>query len=635
MDGYFTVELDFKDANAFNGEARWLQIGVRPGGSTGGFTTLSPRQEVTPAPYALALPGVRTQQNATSANIISGYSGNSIKTEVVGATIGGGGDSIYPNKVTDDYGIVAGGTDNQAGDDGGTTFDGRYATVGGGHSNTASGAYGTVGGGQLNLASGGVSTVCGGWSNKASNLNATVSGGRENNASGNYATIGGGGLNFASGNDATIPGGRDNAAGGYYSFAAGRRAKANHDGSFVWADSDDMAPEGLGDDFASTANDQFLIRASGGVGIGTNRPNEKLTIEGALSLDKISAPSATFGYGKLYVKSTDSKLYFKDDIGTEYDLTAGFGYDSDWTISGSDMYTGAGVTGNVGIGTESPAAKLTVNGAILRDGSTMYGSNADTHINLGTSSYTGTNGQDYSFATVSGGYGNEASGVSAVVGGGYFNTASGDYASVPGGRNNDASGDDSFAAGRRARANHNGTFVWADSINQEFHSTDNNQFLIRASGGVGIGTSSPSASSQLHVKNSTKAVGGLFETSRISSDTNALQVQAETSNTGDNRGIFISASNSGSGDAYSIYSTNSEGMMYHAGKVGIGSGITSPTAKLDVNGPTGYDQLRLRTSFTPTDTSDSHGNVGDIAWDDSYIYVKTSAGWKRTALSTF
>jgi hypothetical protein len=53
VDGYFTVELDFNDPNAFNGEARWLKIGVRPGASTGGYTTLSPRQEITATPYAM------------------------------------------------------------------------------------------------------------------------------------------------------------------------------------------------------------------------------------------------------------------------------------------------------------------------------------------------------------------------------------------------------------------------------------------------------------------------------------------------------------------------------------------------------------------------------------------------------
>ncbi|MCP4709910.1 MAG: hypothetical protein GY869_14905, partial [Planctomycetes bacterium] len=51
-EGYFTVTLDF-GSMAFNGDGRWLQIGVRPGGSVSNFTLLSPRQELTPMPYAL------------------------------------------------------------------------------------------------------------------------------------------------------------------------------------------------------------------------------------------------------------------------------------------------------------------------------------------------------------------------------------------------------------------------------------------------------------------------------------------------------------------------------------------------------------------------------------------------------
>jgi hypothetical protein len=50
-DGLFTVLLDF-GSGVFNGEARYLEIGVRPGGSTGTYTTLAPRQELTAAPYA-------------------------------------------------------------------------------------------------------------------------------------------------------------------------------------------------------------------------------------------------------------------------------------------------------------------------------------------------------------------------------------------------------------------------------------------------------------------------------------------------------------------------------------------------------------------------------------------------------
>lgn len=67
----------------------------------------------------------------------------------------------------------------------------------------------------------------------------------------------------------------------------------------------------------------------------------------------------------------------------------------------------------------------------------------------------------------------------------------------------------------------------------------------------------------------------------------------------------------------------------------VGFSTPSPTAKVDITGNTGYNQLRLRTSYTPTATADANGSTGGIVWDDNYIYIKTSAGWKRAALSTF
>ena len=50
-DGLFTVQLDF--GNVFDGTALFLSIGVRPGASTGAYTTLSPRQALTATPYAI------------------------------------------------------------------------------------------------------------------------------------------------------------------------------------------------------------------------------------------------------------------------------------------------------------------------------------------------------------------------------------------------------------------------------------------------------------------------------------------------------------------------------------------------------------------------------------------------------
>ncbi len=54
IDAYFTVKLDF-GSDVFDGNAVWLEIGVRPGEQSDPceYTFLSPRQEVMPTPYAL------------------------------------------------------------------------------------------------------------------------------------------------------------------------------------------------------------------------------------------------------------------------------------------------------------------------------------------------------------------------------------------------------------------------------------------------------------------------------------------------------------------------------------------------------------------------------------------------------
>ena len=85
--GYFSVALDFGEG-IFKGDARYLKIEVDCGG---GFVTLDPRIAINPTPYALALPGLWTQQTPTSTNVIGGYSGNSVTEGLYGATISGGG----------------------------------------------------------------------------------------------------------------------------------------------------------------------------------------------------------------------------------------------------------------------------------------------------------------------------------------------------------------------------------------------------------------------------------------------------------------------------------------------------------------------------------------------------------------
>ena len=175
---------------------------------------------------------------------IAGGSGNLVNE--VGSTIGGG----LNNVSTGAESTVAGGYQNIA--------SVQQTTVGGGYQNTSSGLQATVAGGQFNVASGTGATIGGGGSNKGTNSYVTIAGGSFNTSGGAYATVGGGQNNLSAGNSATVPGGSLNNAVGDYSFAAGQRAKANNQGSFVWSDSQFA-------DFASTANDQVSFRCLGGV----------------------------------------------------------------------------------------------------------------------------------------------------------------------------------------------------------------------------------------------------------------------------------------------------------------------------------------------------------------------------------
>lgn len=43
--------------------------------------------------------------------------------------------------------------------------------------------------------------------------------------------------------------------------------------------------------------------------------------------------------------------------------------------------------------------------------------------------------------------------------------------------------------------------------------------------------------------------------------------------------------------------------------------------------------LNIKTPFTPSSSGDTSGQVGDIVWDNNYVYIKTNTGWGRSALS--
>jgi hypothetical protein len=73
---------------------------------------------------------------------------------------------------------------------------------------------------------------------------------------------------------------------------------------------------------------QFLILADAGlnrVGIGTGVPNEVLTVGARLSLAETTAPTATVGFGKIYVKASDGDPYYMDGAGVETAILGGGG----------------------------------------------------------------------------------------------------------------------------------------------------------------------------------------------------------------------------------------------------------------------------------------------------------------------
>lgn len=67
------------------------------------------------------------------------------------------------------------------------------------------------------------------------------------------------------------------------------------------------------------------------------------------------------------------------------------------------------------------------------------------------------------------------------------------------------------------------------------------------------------------------------------------------------------------------------------GNGNIGIGTSNPQAKLDISG----DSIRIRESMTPASSS-SPGEVGEMAWDNGYMYVCVAPNtWKRAALSSW
>ena len=517
-DSLFTLLLNF-GGGVFTGEARYLEIGVRPGGSTGSYTALTPRQALTPVPYALALPGLWTQLSLTSPNLIGGYSGNSVEG-VVGATIGGGGVDIAPNQIRwqGSWATIGGGCGN--------TASSYYTTIAGGQYNTTSASFATIGGGVGNRSSGAEATIAGGNGNLASGLAAVVGGGMSNTASADFATIAGGGRtdlgdastgNFVTDNYGTVGGGGNNLAGdgnadptdsAYATVGGGIHNSARGHASTVSGGANSAAIADYATVSGGLSNGAYAPYATIGGGNLSFAQGTYGTVGGG-AMNYANGEAATVGGGMKNSAGGDSATVAGgrgNEAVADYATIAGGG-----PSDPDDYTTGNQVTdhyGTVGGGGNNQAGNANVDSADAAFATVGGGKDNVAGGERATVGGGEDNVADGGYATVGGGDGNQASGNCATVGGGYYSSASGSFstvaggyanaangwhATVPGGYLNSASGNLSFAAGTRAQANHSGAFVWADSWGcdavtgncpLDFASTADNEFAVRATGGV-------------------------------------------------------------------------------------------------------------------------------------------------------
>jgi trimeric autotransporter adhesin len=477
--------------------------------------------------------GLNNFIDASEANI-SGGTGNSILWMAgLWHSIGGG----LSNQIWATLGCnISGGSGNSIGIYLSRT-GGDYSTIGGGQSNTIGGDHSIIGGGFQNLV-----TVGDGDSGAAA-----ITGGISNQVTGSYGTIPGGLQNFATN----------------FSFAAGRRAKADHTGAFVWADSTDA-------DFASTVNNQFSLRALGGVRLETGGAG--LTVDGmnlltghvlAIGESNNVATGAGanidggadnlitnqypgwYGYSAIGGGSSNAIIdgavsliaggqsnilnyarYSTISGGAENLIWYGEGstiaggyqnrmVNTDWglqtigggggneisgrshaaTIAGGEgNWTTYGRWSNIGGGQsniiDSYYSSAIGGGSENRIGNWGihweygdWGTIAGGHANSVLQSYGtigGGNGNSvmYSFSGQTWSYG-------GTIGGGQSNLVNGFFATIPGGALNTAT-NYSLAAGYRAKATHEGAFVWASGNTNDFPSINTNSFHAYTPGGFEV-----------------------------------------------------------------------------------------------------------------------------------------------------
>jgi hypothetical protein len=383
------------------------------------------------------------QSNSTSVSGHASFIGAGSNSDIDGSyeSFIGAGNGLSVASSNDGSVVAGEGNEVENGTDSGLVGAGANNSV------AYAGVDGFVGAGTAGAARGSDSFVGAGSSGRGAGNSSGVVSGAGNESSGIASFIGAGQTNVTATNGFVGAGTGNSAAGNNASVGAGTGNKATGDNAFVGAGGTNSA------------------RASAFVGAGSANAAGLSSFIGAGYKNAASGSGAFVGAGGM--------AFF----------LAGSGAAN--SAAGTDAFVGAG-DGNVAgtaqsvvAGGVSNRALHTAAGGTTGAGDAVIGGGYGNIIEATTSGGA-------TYAVVAGGEMNLATGAAAALGGGVKNAATASFATVPGGFDNRAAGIGSFAAGTKAGALHDGTFVWSDDTGATLNTTAPNQFLARASGGFSL-----------------------------------------------------------------------------------------------------------------------------------------------------
>jgi Collagen triple helix repeat (20 copies) len=352
--GQFTVILDF-GTNVFTGADRWLEISVRSNGSASAYSTLTPRQPISPVPYAIYSENSASLNGQGSTNFapVSGSTSYVAKT----------GDTMTGSLNLPANGLTVGG--NQLVLSNGNVGIGTTSPVVNLHVASPTAAEMLL---TSSLSGGGGWTLGTGWGGSGSLRNFYL-----------YDYVGGATRMIV------------NQAGNIGIGTTTPLAKLDVQGDVVIGSGhqlmlltpDNSVAARIQNPATATREIAFItgaplaeamrITQSGNVGIGTTSPGLKLQVVGVADTIAYIVAQLTggaSGYG--------AQLQFSDGVNNNFSIGMASGVTGDFTFNAGRFNGNTGTevmrvkqNGNVGIGMTNPSTKLDVSGAVAINGTTI------------------------------------------------------------------------------------------------------------------------------------------------------------------------------------------------------------------------------------------------------------------------